>query len=167
MSLYAVLGLDATGPASPSEAEIRRAYRRLALKYHPDKNPDDNEAAAKFAAIKNAYEQLINPSRRATEVIDLREQLRRDLEQRERKSATTYHRPEEEYRKRNRLAMDKLHNKRQRKQNHPSNLDNITACIHFGLNKSPHNALLEAHRAEIARIIRDIRLHTAVVDISH
>ena len=41
---------------SPTTAEIRKAYRRLSLKYHPDKNPGDEEAAEKFRQVQEAYD---------------------------------------------------------------------------------------------------------------
>ena len=43
---------------SASEADIKAAYRKLAKKYHPDKNPNDPEAQRRFIEISNAYEQL-------------------------------------------------------------------------------------------------------------
>jgi len=49
---------------SASEAEIKKAYRKLALKYHPDKNPDDASAEAKFKEAAEAYEILSNPQKR-------------------------------------------------------------------------------------------------------
>lgn len=61
MDLYVVLGLshDAT------EAEIKRAYRRLARRFHPDINPGDRMAAARFRQILEAYETLMDPQRRS------------------------------------------------------------------------------------------------------
>ncbi len=60
MDLYIVLGLS----REASLDEIKRAYRRLARKFHPDINPGDREAAAQFRQIAEAYETLSDPSRR-------------------------------------------------------------------------------------------------------
>jgi molecular chaperone DnaJ len=48
-----------------SEAEIKRAFRRLAVQYHPDKNPGDKQAEEKFKEINHAYEVLSDPEKRA------------------------------------------------------------------------------------------------------
>ena len=59
---YEVLGL----PREASEAEIKKAYRRLARAHHPDANPDDSGAEERFKELTEAYEVLSNPeSRRA------------------------------------------------------------------------------------------------------
>jgi curved DNA-binding protein len=58
---YKILGVARTA----DEKEIKRAYRQLALKYHPDKNPDDPQAEERFKEINEAYEVLGDPSKRA------------------------------------------------------------------------------------------------------
>jgi molecular chaperone DnaJ len=50
---------------SASEGEIKKAYRRLAMKFHPDRNPNDNEAEDKFKEAKEAYEVLTDAQKRA------------------------------------------------------------------------------------------------------
>src|ERR1700704_2989858 len=60
MDLYVVLGL-ARGATLD---DIKRAYKRLARKYHPDINPGDRTAAAHFRQISEAYETLSDPDRR-------------------------------------------------------------------------------------------------------
>ena len=50
---------------SASGDEIKRAYRKLAVKYHPDKNPGDQQAEEKFKEIGEAYDVLIDPEKRS------------------------------------------------------------------------------------------------------
>src|SRR6185436_4558444 len=57
---YDVLGV----PRSASEKEIRQAYRKLARQYHPDLNPNDKQAEAKFKEIGPAYEVLSDADKR-------------------------------------------------------------------------------------------------------
>jgi molecular chaperone DnaJ len=57
---YEVLGVEKNASAD----DIKRAYRRLAIKYHPDKNPGDKDAEAKFKECAEAYEVLSDPNKR-------------------------------------------------------------------------------------------------------
>lgn len=58
---YEVLGVS----RNATEQEIKQAYRRLALKYHPDRNPGNKEAEEKFKEIAEAYQVLSSPELRA------------------------------------------------------------------------------------------------------
>jgi molecular chaperone DnaJ len=58
---YEVLGIS----KNADEAEIKKSYRKLALKYHPDKNPGDTSAEEKFKEAAEAYEVLSNAEKRA------------------------------------------------------------------------------------------------------
>ncbi|KAJ1488810.1 DnaJ domain-containing protein, partial [Baffinella frigidus] len=57
---YELLGVS----EDASEADIKKAYRKLAMRWHPDKNPDDPEAKAKFQEISHAYSILGDADKR-------------------------------------------------------------------------------------------------------
>ena len=58
---YEVLGVD----RNADEQAIKKAYRKLAMKYHPDKNEGDKEAEEKFKAVSEAYQVLSDDNKRA------------------------------------------------------------------------------------------------------
>ena len=58
---YKVLGVEKTASAQ----DIKKAYRKLALKYHPDRNPNNKQAEEKFRQVSEAYEVLSDPDKRA------------------------------------------------------------------------------------------------------
>jgi len=58
---YQTLGVS----RNASEDEIRKAYRKLAMKYHPDRNPNDKQAEERFKEINEAYQVLNDPQKRA------------------------------------------------------------------------------------------------------
>jgi len=61
LDYYELLGVE----RSAGDKAIKSAFRKLAMKYHPDKNPGDSEAETKFMAVSEAYERLKNPDSRA------------------------------------------------------------------------------------------------------
>lgn len=58
---YEVLGVE----RGASEADLKKSYRRLAMKFHPDRNPGDKEAEDAFKEANEAYEVLSDASKRA------------------------------------------------------------------------------------------------------
>ena len=58
---YEVLGVD----KNVTPEDLKKAYRKLALKYHPDRNPGDKEAEEKFKEAAEAYDVLSNPDKKA------------------------------------------------------------------------------------------------------
>ena len=65
--LYEVLGVN----RDASEDELKKAYRKLAMKFHPDRNPDNKEAEEKFKEGKEAYEILTDANKRAIGFIEI------------------------------------------------------------------------------------------------
>ena len=58
---YDILGLS----KSASDSEIKSSYRKLAMKYHPDRNPGDKKAEEKFKEISESYEILKDPQKKS------------------------------------------------------------------------------------------------------
>src|SRR5438270_6575624 len=58
---YEILGIE----KSAEVEEIKKAYRKMAVKYHPDKNPGDKAAEEQFKELSEAYEVLSDPQKRA------------------------------------------------------------------------------------------------------
>lgn len=61
LDYYQILGIERTA----SEDEIKRAYKKMAIKYHPDRNPGDKEAEEKFKQAAEAYDVLRDPEKRS------------------------------------------------------------------------------------------------------
>src|SRR2546421_8115238 len=58
---YEVLGVERTATSD----EVKRAYRKLAVQFHPDKNPNDPDAEEKFKELGEAYDVLMSPDKRS------------------------------------------------------------------------------------------------------
>lgn len=69
--LYEVLGVD----KNATDSEIKKAYRKLALQYHPDKNQGDKIAEAKFKEISAAYETLSDQIREKIIIVEVNKML--------------------------------------------------------------------------------------------
>ncbi|RNI26925.1 DnaJ domain-containing protein [Rufibacter latericius] len=82
---YHILGVSST--ATP--AEIKAAYKRLALKLHPDKNPHSPHAEERFKLVNSAYQVLSNPKRRAA--FDLQQQYEQQRRQAQAYTTPRYH----------------------------------------------------------------------------
>lgn len=57
---YDVLGVN----RDASDDDIKKAYRKLAMKYHPDRNPDSKDAEEKFRKAKEAYEEILSDAQK-------------------------------------------------------------------------------------------------------
>jgi DnaJ-class molecular chaperone len=80
MKYYKILGLDSLATMD----EIKAAYRALAMKYHPDRNPGDKAAEDKFKEIQTAYDILEERKRLFTPKLDgLRSKAKKDNEPKE------------------------------------------------------------------------------------
>jgi curved DNA-binding protein CbpA len=154
---YLVLELD--GNSSHDISEVKRAYRRLALKYHPDKNPDDPKAEDRFDRIRRAHDYLLDPVtkeeidskikadqerlRRFEEQDEDKKKLARELEDREKRAEEVKAglNNSQKARMRNAKLLQDMQRQRDMKRfkaqntarpNHPP-LNDIDACIDFGL----------------------------------
>jgi curved DNA-binding protein CbpA len=72
---YRIMGL----PGDASEEEIKRAYRKLAMQYHPDRNRDDPYSAERLKEINDAYHVLGNKERKMTYDLMYRRRIENDL----------------------------------------------------------------------------------------
>ena len=165
---YDVLELDAN--IAHDISEVKKAYRRLALKYHPDKNPDDPKAEDRFDRIRRAHDELLNPQtkeeidgkikadqerlRRFEAQDEDKRKLARELQAREKQSnhARVSQEASQKMRMRNAELIQQMQRERDRKvtkskplQKLPP-LDDIDACIDFGLTITEEQR--EAYRAE-------------------
>ena len=167
---YLVLELD--GNVSHDITEVKKAYRRLALKYHPDKNPDDPKAEDRFDTIRRAHDYLVDPITK--EEVDAKikanqerlkrfeaqdedkKKLSRELEDRERRAelAKANLDGSQKARMRNAQLIQDMQRERDMKRfksqdtsipNHPP-LNDIDAYIDFGLSITEEQR--EAMRAE-------------------
>jgi len=154
---YVVLELD--GNASHDIAEVKKAYRRLALRYHPDKNPDDPKAEERFDKIRRAHDYLIDPVtkdeidskikadherlKRFEAQDEDKKKLAKELEDREKRAelAKTTLSSSQKARMRNAQLIQDMQRERDMKRlrsqtttklTHPP-LDDLDSCIDFGL----------------------------------
>jgi len=167
---YVVLELD--GTMSHDVADIKKAYRRLALKYHPDKNPDDPNAEDRFDQIRRAHDYLLDPVTKQeidAKIIAEQERVKRfeaqdeekrklakALEDREKRAESTKASLSASQKARLRNAqliqdmqrqrdLKRLRSQNSSRPNHPP-LNDIDACIDFGLTITEEQR--EALRAE-------------------
>ena len=59
---YDILGVS----KNASDSELKKAFKKLAMKHHPDRNPDDDSAAEKFKEAAEAYDVLSDPQKKST-----------------------------------------------------------------------------------------------------
>ncbi|XP_055315970.1 dnaJ homolog subfamily B member 3-like [Sitodiplosis mosellana] len=89
VTYYEILELAQTA----NDADIRKAYKKLSLKWHPDKNNNSTEATNKFKQISEAYQVLSDDSKRQTYDKKLRHDARRNASRRARSTTNTTHDP--------------------------------------------------------------------------
>ncbi|MCJ8166823.1 DnaJ domain-containing protein [Pontibacter sp. E15-1] len=86
-NFYSILGVSPVASAK----EVKVAYKQLALKYHPDRNPGNTRAEELFKLVNTAYQTLSNPTKRAR--YDIRLQLQRQRQHAMSQRQVTYHDP--------------------------------------------------------------------------
>lgn len=158
VDLYALLSVT----RDSSSTTLKKAYRKVALKYHPDKNPDDKDAASKFHFLSLALETLSTPALKEkydrmrdaqaeriakTERLGQRQrEMKRDLEEREMRANESKERHRQEQRRLDELKEEGLKRRKQmdsQAQASDSSQDENLVLIKFKL--TPGSKITETH----------------------